>query len=228
MGMKLPITIAILVHVFLFRNAWSETLHPELVLPAIGASRSTVQGQIERQQELLKSLKPDETVLSFDPFGQIPADETLPQSAEDFRFWEIEDDETFGLFIESLSFEFDMADYRNSSEFDELPIGYGIVRYVVRFEIHSRFSGWLALENVGSNEMEQVFAYYRKTGMPEEAEGLEKAEVAWYLAQEQKHEENEAAGSAYRTIANPYSDADERWDKILKQLRQPSLWLDRN
>jgi len=216
--------VVVFYFIVFVENVWSNNLHPDIVAPEIEASRIELLKQIEHHEQLRKSVGPDGFVFSFDPFGQSPSQFTIPNSAEEFRFWEISDDETLGIFLEQLAFQIDMTEYRNSAVFRTLPLGYGVVRYVVRFEIHLRFSGWYALENVGPEEMEVVISYYKKAGFTEEAIAVEKAQQAWIKAVDHGHDEYEAVRNAYNSVVNPYKESDVRWARIIELSRDRAWW----
>jgi hypothetical protein len=199
-------------------------MHPKIVLPAIEAAMSDVAEAIREHAALAARLKPGETIVSFNPHVATPGSAVLPAAAEAFRFWEIADEETFSTFMEGLAIQLDMLDLPHAA-YGPLPRGYAIARYVLRFETHCRFSAWLAVENVGAEDMRLVRHYYAEAGLPEEALALERAEAAWYAAGGHDGSGYDAAAQAYRSVANPWADEDARWFHLLAVLRDPSLWV---
>jgi hypothetical protein len=129
-----------------------EVVHPAVVLPAIEAALADVKENIRRYAEMHAKLKPGQQLISFNPHVPEPGAEELPVSATDFRFWEMVDEESFSTFMEGLAIQLDMLKLP-PEEYQKLPPGYGIVRYVLRFETHCKFSSWMALENVGRDDM---------------------------------------------------------------------------
>ncbi len=200
-------------------------MHPAVVLPAIETSRISVQEQIASRAKMEAKLKQGEMILSFNPHVQSPGGAEIPESSDSFKFWAISDEETFSTFMEGFGIELDMLDHSVSVDFDQLPPGYGVARYVLRFETHLKFSSWLAMQNVGPDDMRKSRSYYRKVGLNAEADALEKAEAAWYAAGGHEGGGYDAASEAYRSVENPYRDEDERWFHILGVLRAERWWV---
>ena len=156
-------------------------MHSKIVLPAIEAARNFLAEQMRAHDEMKAQLEPGQAMLSFNPYVKTPGQTEVPQSGGDFRFWEIPDEESFSTFMGYLAIQMDGLMLKHSV-FQQLPPGYRIVRYVLRFETHCKFSSWLAIENVGMFDMEWTRDSYRRIGLDEEAEALELAEKAWYDA----------------------------------------------
>lgn len=201
-------------------------VHPAVVLPAIEAAFADVKENIRRYAEMHAKLKPGQQRISFNPHVPEPGSEELPVSAADFRFWKMADEESFSTFMEGLAIQLDMLDLP-PEEYQNLPPGYGVVRYVLRFETHCKFSSWMALENVGRDDMVLVRQNYQKAGLASEAEALEKAEAAWYAAGGHDGSGYDAARDAYHSVDNPFQDEDERWFRLLDMLREEKWWLSR-
>ncbi len=99
----------------------------------------------------------------------------------DFRFREVADEDSFCTFVEGLAVQLDMLAL-DAAVFASLPPGYAIAREVLRFGTHCGFSAWLAVENVGEDDMQLVRRCYAAAGRPREALALAKAEKAWGAA----------------------------------------------
>jgi hypothetical protein len=199
-------------------------MHPTTALPAIEAALADVKENIRRFAEMSAKLTPGQQLVSFNPHVAGPGGEELPVSVGEFRFWEIADEESFSTFMEGLAIQLDMLDL-SPEEYQKLPPGYGIVRYVLRFETHCKFSSWIALENVGPDDMLLVRQHYEKAGLTSEAEALAKAEAAWYAANGHEGSGYDAARDAYESVNNPFQDEDERWFQLLDILRDEKWWL---
>lgn len=193
------------------------------MIPAIAEARKSLLEMQAQHAALRAKLKPGQTILSFNPHVQDPGQITALVEPAFLEFWKIPDEEPFSVFMEGLAIQLDILDLA-PSQYKRLPDGYAIARYVLRFETHCKFSSWLALENVGSEDMRLVREHYRRAGMPEEADALTRAEVAWYEAGGHEGNGYDAAGEAYRSEENPNSNEDERWFKLLKVLRADRLW----
>ena len=150
-------------------------MHSKIVLPAIEAARSALAAQTHAHEEMDAKLEPGRSILSFNPYVQTPGKAKVPQTADDFRFWELPNEESFSTFMLHLAIHVDGLMLKHSA-FQKLPPGYRIVRYVLRFETHCKFSSWLAIENVGLFDMEWTRDSYRRIGLGEEADALELAE----------------------------------------------------
>ena len=199
-------------------------MHSKIVLPAIEAARKVLADQVRSHGERGAQLEPGQAILSFDPYTQTPGQTEVPQTADDFRFWELPDKESFSTFMLHLAIQMDGLMLKHSI-FQKLPPGYRIVRYVLRFETHCKFSSWLAIENVGPFDMEWTRDSYRRIGLDEEAGALELAEKAWYDAGGDEGNGYDAAGEAYRSVENQHQDEDDRWFHILDLLREESYWM---
>ena len=197
-------------------------MHSKIVLPAIEAARKALADQIRTHKDMAAQLKPGQSTLSFDPYTQSPGQTEVPQTADDFRFWELPE-ESFSTFMLHLAINMDGLMLKHSA-FQKLPPGYRTVRYVLRFETHCKFSSWLAIENVGQFDMEWTRDSYRRIGLDEEAGALELAEKAWYDANGHEGNGYDEARDAYQSVENPYQDEDERWFHILNILRDSSFW----
>jgi len=200
--------------------------HPAKVLPAIEAALTNLKEDIRSWGEMRGRLKAGQDLISFNPHVSGPGAEDLPDSPAGFRFWEMEDEDSYSTFMENLAIQLDMLEL-SPEEYQKLPPGYGVVRYVLRFETHCKFSSWLALENVGPDDMALVRQNYHKVGLESEAEALERAETAWYAANGHEGSGYEAASEAYNSGDNAFRDEDERWFRLLDILRNESWWLDR-
>jgi len=198
-------------------------MHSKIVLPAIEAARIVLAEQVRGHEEKTAQLEPGQSILSFNPYAQTPGQVEVPQTADDFRFWELPDKESFSTFMLHLAIQMEGLMLKHSV-FQKLPPGYRIVRYALRFETHRKFSSWLAIENVGQFDMEWTRDSYRRIGLDEEAEALEFAEKAWYDANGDEGNGYDAARNAYQSVENPYQDEDERWFHILNILRDNSFW----
>jgi hypothetical protein len=192
-------------------------------LPAIEEARSAVAEMIQRHAAMAAKLRPGQVIVSFNPHASGPGATDLPASANTFRFWSIQDEDTFSTFMEQLAIQLDMLELPDA-EFARLPQGYGVARYVLRFETHCKFDSWLAVQNVGEEEMRLVRHYYQIVGMSSEAAALEKAEAAWYAAGGHEGNGYDAARDAYRSVSNQFQDEDERWFELLRRLRSEELW----
>lgn len=199
-------------------------MHPKVVLPAIEATLKTVVDQIHDHKELAARLEPGQSIVSLNPHVSGPGNAVLPNSAKEFKFWTIPDEQTFSTFMEHLAIQMDALAIKHT-EFQKLPEGYRIVRYVLRFETHCKFSSWMAIQNVGPHDMEWTRDSYRRIGLNEEATALELAEKAWYDAGGHDGNGYEAAGEAYRSVSNPHQDEDDRWFHILGILRDTNQWI---
>jgi hypothetical protein len=144
-------------------------------------------------------------------------------SSSELRFWEIADPDLLSTYIEQLAIELDGLRLE-AAEYRELPLGYGVTRYVMRFEFHRAIDSWLAVENVGADDMQLVRYYYQRMGLAPEAEALEKAEAAWYEGGGHEASGYERADAMYYSFDNPHNDPDKRWAFLVGALRSETLW----
>lgn len=198
-------------------------MHPAVVLPAIEEAHNDLAESQAQHASMVAKLKPGQTILSFNPHVQTPGHASLPESASEFEFWKLSDEDALSTFMEGLAINLDMLELP-AEEYERLPLGYAIARYVLRFETHCKFSAWLAIQNVGTEDMVLVRQYYERAGMPEEAKALALAEKAWYEAGGHEGDGYDAAGDAYASVENPNADEDERWFKLLDFLKSEAHW----
>ena len=198
-------------------------MHPAIVLPALEAARREMEDNQSRFVELVSQLGPPVDIPTHDPKDDPPAPTRTPGDLSKFRFWTMPDDEVFSTFMAGFANQLDKL-HLPDREFTRLPRGYGIARYVLRFETKVRFDGWQALEDFGPEQMKLVRLFYREAGMTEEAVALKGAEAAWYQAGDDEDDRQDAAGAAYAGVANPNADEDERWYKLLNLLRKEAMW----
>jgi len=192
---------------------------PEFLSAVTDAHKSLLVG-IERFRSFAKR---DEQVILLNPFASTLGSAELTENPSDFNFWALEDKESRSVFFGDFAIRLDMLDLP-ASAYKVAPVGYGIARYVLRFETHRQFSSWLAMENVGEDDMVLVREYYRKAGLAGEADALEKVELAWYEAEEHLTA-YKAARESYRSTVNPYADSDLRWEYLMNFLQSESLWV---
>ena len=190
------------------------TMHPERLLPAISSA-------LESTRRSMSSFGGGQLLLN--PRVGTPGRDPLPEDGTTFAFWRINDPETLEFFLQQLCCHFDMLQLENA-EWDAFPDGYGLVRFVLRFEMHCQFSSWLALENVGPDDLQYIRRYYRLVGLAQEAEALERAERAWYQANGHAGDGYDAAGKAYGEVEHAYRDEDERLDYLVERVRDEGLW----
>jgi hypothetical protein len=146
-------------------------MNPAIVVPAIAEARKDLLDMQAQHAALQAKLKPGQTILNFNPHVQSPGEPIALAEPASLEFWKIPGDEPFSVFMEGLAIQLDMLELP-ASQYEKLPVGYGIARYVLRFETHCKFSAWLAVENVGREDMILTREYYRRAGMPEEVEAL--------------------------------------------------------
>lgn len=192
-------------------------------MQAVEEARAQTADAVASFAEAAARLKPGEMLVGFNPHVNTPGVGALPSSASGFAFWRLADEETLSTFMENLGLMLDASDLTRE-DYNHAPRGYLVARYALRFETHCKFSAWLAVENVGREEMEHVREAYRIIGMPEEAQALERAEQAWYAAGGHDGKGYDAAGAAYRSGPNPNANEDARWFTMLDRLRQDHWW----
>lgn len=148
-------------------------------------------------------------------------------SAVDFRFWEMQDPSLLSQFLEELAIELECSTIE-VADYADLPLGYGLLRFVFNFELACSCSSWLALENTGKEVMPLVAEYYAKAGLSSEAAAIMAAEKAWYEARAKAcandSEPYEAAGQAYRGVENAWQDEDKRRQHLVELLKSPDFW----
>ena len=159
----------------------------------------------------------------FDPVMNGLAKASFPETLP-FAFWEIEDDEAFEFFITELSENIEMSDL-GDHDFLELPLGYGVCRYLLSFEFSCASEGWTAFANIDEQDLELVLYFYEKVGLKNEALAINAAYKAWMIAVDSDEDSNNAASKAYKNVKNEYSDDDLRWAYLLRTLRNSSFWL---
>jgi hypothetical protein len=197
-------------------------VHPAIVLPAIAAARQELEDNQSRFAELVSQLAPPVDIPTYDPREDAPPPRPL-SDVQAFKFWAMRDDEVFSTFMAGFAIQLEKLRLPDTA-YAKLPVGYGIARYVLRFETQCRFDAWLALENMGEDGMKLTRHFYRHAAMPEEAAALKNAEAAWYQAGGDEGDGHDAAGEAYAATPNPNADEDERWYKLLNLLRRESMW----
>jgi hypothetical protein len=127
-------------------------------------------------------------------------------------FWQIEDD---GIFFEALSYLPLMMEEADGEGINHLPEGFRLAYPVFWLEDDYQVNGWTALTNAGPELLLLAIAAYERIGLPSEAAAL-RAALASVTANPQ---DDEAAGDAYKSVANIYADEDTRWEALLKFFR---------
>ena len=141
-----------------------------------------------------------------------------------FAFWEIEDDDAFEFFITELSENMELSDI-DDNNFLDLPLGYGVCRYLLSFEFSCASEGWTAFANINEQDLTLVLDFYEKVGLKNDALAIHTAYKAWMIAVDLDEDSNNAASKAYKSVKNEYSDDDLRWAYLLNTLRSPLFWL---
>lgn len=80
-----------------------QVMHSKVVLPAIDAARLALAEQVRTHEEMEAKLEPGQSTLSFNPYVQTPGMADVPRTADDFRFWELSDEESFSTFTLRIS-----------------------------------------------------------------------------------------------------------------------------
>lgn len=95
-----------------------------------------------------------------------------------------------------------------------LPKGYELVALIFYWETNCQFSGWYALENL-SSYLDEIISCYSEIGLKGEADGIKEAAEVW----DEQLQNYEEVTTAYKSISNPYSDENKRWDFINTYLK---------
>jgi hypothetical protein len=144
--------------------------------------------------------------------------EHLTASPLPVEFWKIEDDDLFMEALGYLPLHMGITDEGIVPGLEHMPEGFRLAFPIFWIEDDYHFNGWTALTNAGEWLLPSAIRAYQLLGMTSEARALEAALESCKIAPHGA----EAAGLAYTSVENEYSDDIRKHNALLAFFRANS------